>query len=59
MYLYTVVGLYKLHGLVTLATAVIESSKVVEDQFLVFWGMDVFPRRVGIAMTFIQERILT
>ena len=48
-------GLYKLHVLVTLTTAVIESSKVVEDQFL-FLGYGCFPRRVGIAMTFKQER---
>ena len=55
MYLYTVVGLYKLHGLVTLATAVVESRKVVEGRFL-FLGYGCFHRRVGIAMTFKQER---
>ena len=47
--------MYKLYVLVTLTTAVIESSKVVEDQFL-FLGYGCFPRRVGIAMTFKQER---
>ena len=47
--------LYKLHVLVTLTTALIESSKVVEDQFL-FLGHGCFPQGVGIAMTFKQGR---
>ena len=47
--------LYKLHVLVTLTTALIESSKVMEDQFL-FLGCGCFPHRMGIAMTFKQGR---